>query len=98
MRDTRFTVDVLEEAVRRLNAAKDEVTDPDTASSAEGVQILESLGWAPMGVAEIAMDEAAQVKGLGGDSPVITAFLDGVMLGAICADVTYERALGLVTS
>lgn len=96
LRETRFTVDVLEEGVRRLNAAKDEVESADAPTSTEGLRILEALGWAPMGVAEIAMNEADELKTHEVDSEPVTAFIDGLMLGALCADVTYEQAMGLL--
>lgn len=98
-RETRFTAEILEIAARRLNAIKERLDAEDPAGhDGQGVALVNELGWAVMGVAEMADDEVAQITALiEPESRLVTAFVDGLLLGALAADITYERSHGLTT-
>jgi hypothetical protein len=99
-RETRFTVDVLEQAIERLLTVKDRcMEDSDLEGHvAQGAAILDDLAWSTIAVYEAADLETSNLLEVVDSrvEQISTAFVDGLLLGALCADISYERSLGLV--
>lgn len=97
-RETRFTAEVLAEAKKRLDALHTE--SEDLGADSPEVQ----LAWSVFAAEELAIDytctQTLRRARMGGHSPDLTAqvamaFCDGMLLGALAADICYERSLGL---
>lgn len=89
-RETRFTADVIAEAKKRLDAL--------TADEDSTIVPQEVLGWSTFAGEEAALnyaDDRVLIPATDRNR-VASAFLDGMMMGAVAADVTYERVLGWV--
>lgn len=88
-RETRFTADVLNAAAERLKGIVEEA-----GSFAE---VVDALGWSTLGTAELADEEYHRVSSLApsGYEQIALAFRDGLLLGALAADVALEQSFGI---
>ena len=97
-RETRFTMEVLGEAVRRLNVTKDAALEEVGQGPQSGQEVFDALGWAALAVNELAQAEVDVVHGLGvgnHDTGLMVSFWDGLLLGAIAADIVWEKSFGI---
>lgn len=103
-RETRFTHEVLLEAAERLDARKAELQEMTAdGDEPDGMALFDALGWAPMAVMEMAAAAVTQIPPVFG-LPVVNqliaqmiaaAFMDGLAMGAIASDVSWEKSMGL---
>lgn len=104
-RETRFTHDVIAVACDRVNRAKAEALEHYATEAGAGGATLESFGWGDLNTYEFAEDHVTEL--LSGTAhiedpeerlavAIRSAVLDGLMVGAVAADVTYEIAAGLL--
>lgn len=103
VRNTRFTMDVLELAAERYDAVKDRFRESAGGEESIGAAILADLGWSSLALEQFAEGTVEQICMAFGLDPgrrtldaLWTTVADSMAMGAICADVTYERDLGLL--
>lgn len=104
VRETRYTMDVMERAARVLDATKDRLSAQYAGEDATGIgtRVIETLGWAPFALEQFAESMTEQLCELfnldaGGRTveAIKLAILDGCMLGALVEQAAYEKGFGL---
>lgn len=102
--EMRFTQDVVQTAADRVNEAKDEEVARHATLSGAGDAVIARLGWDDDTVRHLVNDYYRETRDIFDheDDPeerlrlaIVTALMDGLMIGAVAADVTYERSMGL---
>lgn len=88
-RETRFTAEVLDAAARRFRRLVEETGSVPA--------VAEELSWSTLGTAELADEEYDRVCLLvpSGYGQVTEAFRDGLLIGALAADIALERSFGI---
>lgn len=101
--EIRFTAEVLAEACQRLEADKERIQDELGMTENAGAAMTAHLGWDPDALDLLGSDECDAVFDVAGgpndvdeETRLILSFWDGLLLGAIAADISWERSFGIV--
>jgi hypothetical protein len=101
-REVLFTERVLNAAAERYDAVKDQLASQGFCAEHVGEAMLVTLGWDVQHVKDYAVQvTAALADGLNLDlgeraqQAMGAAIIDSLVFGAVCADITYERKMGL---
>lgn len=103
-RETRFTGEVIVVATERVDASRDRLADQFATSTGAGEALLREFGWGDLATWE-AIDDMTQAYVTATrhleeserlEAAVSAAFLNGLLIGGVAADVTYERCMGIV--